>query len=144
MWDRGRRGYSLAFLNLIGSPTRLHSLAFSLGLTFPLRWLRYWHHLSIPAEVAFFILSSPTWLPHGPPYSLSLSLSSSLFITRSSFPSHHSLSLCGRWTGSPDQQKSLWRRESVTARRRKARSWRSKGESNAARSVPRPLPARRR
>ena len=51
-------------------------------------WLRYWHHLSILAEVAFFILSSPTWLPHGPPYSLSLSLS--LFII---FLSLHCLSL---------------------------------------------------
>ena len=49
----------------------------------------------------FFILSSPTWLPPGPPYSLSLSLHSlplssfslSLHLTRYSFLSHHSLSL---------------------------------------------------
>ena len=61
--------------------------------------------------MAFFILSSPTWLPPGPPYSLSLSsFSSSLFVL--SLSSSHavllplssfSLSLSGRWTGSPDQ-----------------------------------------
>ena len=56
-------------------------------------------------KVAFFILSSPTWFPPRPLYSLSL------FISRGPPSSLIILSLSGRWTGSPDQP---W----MTARRR--------------------------
>ena len=46
------------------------------------RWLRYWHHLSIPAEVAFLFFPPP---PGCHLVLLILSLSLSLHLTRSSF-----------------------------------------------------------
>ena len=78
--------------------------------------IKYWHDLFPRSNTGIFY----SFLPHlaatwSSLFSLSLfilflslhSLSLSLHLTRSSFPSHYSLFLSGRWTGSPDQQKSL-------------------------------------